>query len=425
MNRVPVTVLASLGVAFASCDEADVGRCGSGGRLVAQYCVYDGGASSRPSFRCPDMTPFRVDLTTGVVCAPEPITVDDLPDDVCATLDGGCAPAPIPDGGPADASTFDAARPPRPEGGPPGEWTSAVTEPRPTPRSFPSVGVDMPRRRVILFGGWDGDSYGDTWARDLDSGAWTRIDGTGPSPRSEASAVVDVARSRFIVAGGHPDGLQVAPDAWALDLTTHTWRELPAPPRGFGSASTATDGERIWFLVGATADGNEANLLELDALRDEWTERTPAPGSPRPEPRESGLLHFADGALYTIGGHRGPDTFPMAWRFDLATDVWESVAVEGTLPAGSAAHFGVAIDVACGASFIVGGDDGRTAPGEGVSAFVTTPVPAVVALPLLPIGRYGGAAWFDDVRRVLAVTAGHGDIGRLDDVWELPLPSCP
>ncbi|MCC7534629.1 MAG: hypothetical protein IT379_00365, partial [Deltaproteobacteria bacterium] len=229
-GRAAVWLLVSL----ACCDGADVGRCGSGGDVVAGFCVYDSGASSGPSFRCPDMTPFRVDLTTGVVCAPDPTSAEDLPADVCSALAGGCEATPMPDAGPSDAARLDATRPPRPDGGQPGEWMTRSGERRPSLRSFASVGVDVARRRAILFGGWDGDPFDDTWARDLDTGAWTPLAATGPSPRSEASAMVDVARDRFIVAGGHRDGLTVALDAWALDLVSDTWSELPPPPRGFG-----------------------------------------------------------------------------------------------------------------------------------------------------------------------------------------------
>lgn len=202
----------------------------------------------------------------------------------------------MPDAGPSDAARLDATRPPRPDGGQPGEWMTRSGERRPSPRSFASVGVDVARRRAILFGGWDGDPFDDTWARDLDTGAWTPLAATGPSPRSEASAMVDVARDRFIVAGGHRDGLTVALDAWALDLVSDTWSELPPPPRGFGSTSVATDGARMWLLVGASEIGHEASIFELDLARDSLrhvadrrrrrrAKRSGAKPSPRSSPR--------------------------------------------------------------------------------------------------------------------------------------------
>ncbi len=91
---------------------------------------------------------------------------------------------------------------------------------------------DAPRRRILLFGGYDYQTnarFNDVWAN-AGSG-WSPLStaGTPPSPRSNHSAIFDAAGQRMIVFGGQtaPSPGSVVSDTWALSLaSTPTWTRL-------------------------------------------------------------------------------------------------------------------------------------------------------------------------------------------------------
>ena len=102
----------------------------------------------------------------------------------------------------------------------------------PPARTGHSAVFDLENDRVIVFGGWNGDStfYNDVRELDLGNGdgTWEKIDsGQGPSGRAEHTAVLDVENSRMIIFGGW-DGNMRLNDIWELDWSTgiSRWQKL-------------------------------------------------------------------------------------------------------------------------------------------------------------------------------------------------------
>jgi len=86
---------------------------------------------------------------------------------------------------------------------------------------------DPVRSRMIIFGGWDFNTFlNDTWAMTLSgTPTWSRIDPPGPrpSPRMEHAAIYDSRRDRMIVIGGY-EGHR---DVWELPLGgTPAWSQI-------------------------------------------------------------------------------------------------------------------------------------------------------------------------------------------------------
>src|SRR6185503_4624130 len=95
---------------------------------------------------------------------------------------------------------------------------------QPSARHDPSVVYDPSRRRMVMFGGFDGIYQNDTWALDL-SGvpAWSKLTTVGSPPgRYRHAAMYDPIRDRMIVIGGVSSA--VLSDVWELRFgPTQTW----------------------------------------------------------------------------------------------------------------------------------------------------------------------------------------------------------
>jgi len=107
----------------------------------------------------------------------------------------------------------------------PPTWTPLVTSgTSPGPRSGQTSVYDSMRQRMLVFGG---GSDGDVYALDLATTAWSKVNATGgPGSRSGHAAIYDPPRDRMLVVGGNSTG---APDVWSLALAgTPTWTQLTA-----------------------------------------------------------------------------------------------------------------------------------------------------------------------------------------------------
>jgi N-acetylneuraminic acid mutarotase len=98
----------------------------------------------------------------------------------------------------------------------------------PSARSGHAIVYEPLSGRVILFGGYDGSLLlNDTWAYEPAANTWTALDPAGdvPSPRGNHRMVYDSGLGRVILFGGY-DGNTELGDTWAYDPVANTWSEL-------------------------------------------------------------------------------------------------------------------------------------------------------------------------------------------------------
>jgi hypothetical protein len=146
---------------------------------------------------------------------------------------------------------------------------------RPPARAFAAVAFDSVGDRTLVFGGRDGlAELGDLWEISLLSTGtpvFRRIvtAGPAPSPRWGAATVFDPVRRRLVLFGGW-NGEPLA-DAWALSLAgTPRWTQIvsssPAPPARFGGSAVYDSRRDGLVLYG----GNAGTDLQPVTLGDTW-----------------------------------------------------------------------------------------------------------------------------------------------------------
>ena len=177
------------------------------------------------------------------------------------------------------------------------EW--APEEVHPPGLEKASAILDPVRRRIVVFGGFDGSrgcGIDEVWTLGLDDiPRWTPLPTTEAHPESlwRHSAVYDPVRDRMIVFGGIlycDTGL--SQDVWSLDLSVSPakWMRLPTAgplPSGRELQSAIYDpiGDRMIVFGGYTNGGptNETWILTL-ADPPTWSPLVLAPDAPQPAP---------------------------------------------------------------------------------------------------------------------------------------------
>jgi hypothetical protein len=124
-------------------------------------------------------------------------------------------------------------------------WTNLDPTGRvPSGRAGHSMAYDPASGMVILFGGRFGDSgfLHDTWTYDPAANTWTKLHPTGERPVERAlhSMVYDPASGKVILCGGWNRGTggnTVDDDIWAYDRAANTWTQIPVSRPSFGESS--------------------------------------------------------------------------------------------------------------------------------------------------------------------------------------------
>jgi MYXO-CTERM domain-containing protein len=104
-------------------------------------------------------------------------------------------------------------------------WTERCSACAPGVRNGPGMAYDPAQKKVLMFGGNNGNYLADTW--EWDGSAWTQqFPTTSPSPRANPNLVTDSIRNRIITYGGGTASNVPASDTWEWDGLN--WTLVPA-----------------------------------------------------------------------------------------------------------------------------------------------------------------------------------------------------
>lgn len=315
-------------------------------------------------------------------------------------------------------------------------WTpiTALGTP-PRARSGASAIYDPVRRRMLLFGGFDGAEKNDVWSLSLDgTPTWNELapSGAPPLPRDHHSAVYDPWFDRMVVFGGR-DGSQFFSDASTLTLhATPAWGHpfTGATAARAGHVAVVDTWNRRMFVTGGTGTGGDLGttaVLRLDA--------TPSWSSSIPVPTIAGSVYqpAPDGSGSAFDSRRGRLYGFTGGGLDLYTSVfnpgWIYVpGAGGTTPPyreGCAAVYDSYSDrmVMFGGTLLGGTtplDEVWVKPAGGMGSWMR-----LAPLGPTPGGRSRAALLDDPIRHRVLLFGGTASGVLFSDVWALSMDGPP
>jgi len=237
------------------------------------------------------------------------------------------------------------------------KWTEITGYPRPGDRSDHAMAYDANRKKTVFFGGWKsgwGNPYkDDTW--EWNGVAWKEIEKTGPSGREKHAMVYDSKRKRVVLFGGY-DGNKRLNDTWAY--TAGGWKKLvESGPPGLLRHAMAYDAKRnrIVLFGGYSNSGYNGDTWLWNGTK--WT-KSAAKG---PSARTGAFMCYdaKNGVVLLFGGEYGG--WP-SYKYCKDTWIWNGskwteLKISG--PSSRSDHRMV-YDPAAGKIILFGGDDPKS-----------------------------------------------------------------
>lgn len=308
------------------------------------------------------------------------------------------------------------------------EWTQlSASGTAPSPRADYATIYDAPRHRIVISGGNDLTSLGQTYALSLQGApAWTQLApaGTVPTGRYGHRAVYDAPRDRMVMFGGY-DG-QLLNDLWSLSLaTTPAWSRIvkppPSPRRDF---AVAYSGGSL-FLFGGYSDvypnaRNDVYKLTLGTTV-EWSDVAAGDG-PSGRYGHRMIYDAPRDRFVTFGGYDGSylgDT----WALSAGAGAWTPLFPSGPGPSPRMYHAQVH-DPLRERMIVIGGLPDFL---NDVWALALGGAPAwtqILPTGTAPTPRYAHSLIYQPSRDRIILFAGYDGVYR-NDVWELSLSGPP
>ncbi len=265
--------------------------------------------------------------------------------------------------------------------------------------------LDTGRGRLVIYGGWGGQYFDDTWAFDFEAAEWQRLDTDGQDTRSGCVAVYDPAGEALVVFGGS-DATGAKNDVRALRLEAR-----PALVREDGTTPAAA----------AQSGAARRDILHWETLH--------SGAEPAPVARADGAGAY-DAARRRIIVHAGRagaiEDVPLSdtWAFSLESREWVLLHDgSGQCPPARWGHV-AAMDDEAGRLIVHGGSDGAVDYGDtwlfDLERLEWTEIAGGTAGPA-PAPRSGAAGIIRERGGQLVIAGGRGRTGPLDDVWSLGL----
>lgn len=293
----------------------------------------------------------------------------------------------------------------------------------PEPRRDGEAIYDPVGKRIILFGGNSNEGLkNDTWAFDLATRSWTKLNtvGTPPSGRFGFDAVYDPTGHQMVIYSGQGAGF--FNDTWTLNLTTLEWKDVsPAadsarPKKRYGSAGVFDPVTRsLVSFAGFTSEAGRFQDTQSFGLAGKaWTDWTPAGSKPQVRCLLTGAFDKTSRRMIIYGGQRS-GALDDIWSFDLASRQWTDLT-PAVRPPG---RFWSTSFVNSEGRFMIFGGGGAGNFNDTWEFDLNSRQWTQLQITNPPEQRNGMMGVYIDGEDRFIVFGGTGNNGNLNDVWEL------
>ncbi len=286
----------------------------------------------------------------------------------------------------------------------------------------------------LLFGGWNGVTYNQTWTFNPRILNWTQLHPlTSPSARGDGMLVYDSQDAAFVLFGGWfqlPSGDYVRDsDTWAFYLGNDSWIErhpLRSPsPRSDSAVAYDPETNMILLFGGFNGSAYLGDMWSYRLKDNSWVPRSSAIDPPS---RADGRMIYdtAQRAFYLFSGndYSGPNfTFHHLsdmWRYDWDHNAWVQLYPD-VMP--SPRDYPIfASDTAAGELLLTGGFGNRTILGDTWAFNTTRSAWSNITTSNGPSPRMAAVGGYDAQDDALMLFSGGDNSGAKQDTWMFLYP---
>ena len=293
----------------------------------------------------------------------------------------------------------------------------------PEPRRDGEAIYDPVGKRIVLFGGnSDAGLKNDTWAFDLATRSWTKLNTVGAPPpaRFGFDAVYDPVGHQMVIYSGQGAGF--FNDTWTLNLTTLQWTDIsPAsdsarPKKRYGSGAVFDPQTRsLVSFAGFTSEaGRFQDTQSFGLAGKSWADWTPGGSKPQVRCLLTAAFDGVNRRMIIYAGQRS-GALDDIWSFDLASRQWTNLT-PAVRPPG---RFWSTSFVNKDGRFMIFGGSGAGNFNDTWEFNLTTQTWTQLQVENPPSQRNGMMGVYIESEDRFIVIGGTGNSGNLNDVWEL------
>lgn len=227
-----------------------------------------------------------------------------------------------------------------------GSWSEVATEGAPSSRSGAAIAVHEPTGTVLVYGGATvaGSGAGprltpETWLYYPDEARWEQLEfdaSDRPLPGLGEALTYDPVSDTFVLYGGLSfPGLMAYDQTWQFDLGERAWTRVTAQsyPEATNFVALASHPASGLIVMYGTSD---FNAWVFDPSAASWERRAKGQEGRREDVYSKIVFDHDSGKLVRYGGTG--EHADRAWIYDVATDSWQELMVEGPAPTKRSRH---------------------------------------------------------------------------------------
>jgi hypothetical protein len=181
--------------------------------------------------------------------------------------------------------------------------------------------------KVLLFGGYNGGYYDDTWVYDLSDDQWTNMGVASDHPSARHSfAMAFISETYKIILFGGTSLSGLDNETWMYDLTNNTWlrlKPLNSPSaREYHELEPVYNDDKVVLFGGFDGTDYLDDTWVYDLSDNEWVKMIP---TEKPSPRkghEMATIYGSDEMVFFGGNESGLFTVDDTWTYDVGSDEW-------------------------------------------------------------------------------------------------------
>ncbi len=305
-----------------------------------------------------------------------------------------------------------------------GIWTKMYPSIRPSARNAHAMAYDSANKKIILFGGYDGNYDGETWIYDLVTNTWAKKNpSTKPSARNTHAMVYDSKNNKVVLFGGYTTTSPYYNDeTWVYDVVGNTWtqRNPSSKPSARHEHAMVYDStnNRVVLFGGYTTTSpyyNDETWL-YNVATDTWKQMNPS-SKPLERLGHSMTYDSANNKVVLFGGYTTTSPYynDETWVYDVATATWTEMNPTSK-PLARDRH-AIAYDSVNNKVVLLGGGDRSIKFDETWIYDLTSDTWTQMNPATKPSARSGHAMAFDSMNNKIVLFSGRDSVGNNDETW--------